>query len=260
MSITQKDFFLFQLQKSTPHFLYSVTFSESLYHCSLATTQQIQREECIVLSFYRAMTIYLPCVPKEASNVKRNSIQFNSNTIQCNAINNNLYCLRSLLGAAFLPTVQIKQGALVAFPREFLGTNIHVFGKGTIGTVVVLLDERVFAHHQKTAGAGDKDGNLDPQPQFGPFLVVGLVGIGRHDFLLVGDSRPDLFDGLGLHLGLGTNLGDGLNRTELGGARDAGAAGGGHCGASAERQGASEASGCCQRLCFVYFVLFCSCV
>jgi len=118
--------------------------------------------------------------------------------------------------------------------------------------VVVFLDDPVLGHHQEGTGTANKERDLDPQPQLVPFLVVGFVGIGRHDLLLVGDSRPDLFDGLGLHLGLGTDLGDGLDRTELGVA----VAGGCHNGASAKRQGASEASGCYQRL----IVCVCVCV
>ena len=150
-----------------------------------------------------------------------------------------------LFGAARPPAIQVKECALIAFPREFLGPDRHVFGHGTIGTMVVFLDEPVLDHHHKAPGSGDKDGHFDPQPQLGPFFVVRLVGISRHDLLLVGDSCPDLFDGLGLHLGLGTDLGDGLDRTELG----ACSGNGSRYRAAADRQGASEASGCYQRLC-----------
>ena len=163
------------------------------------------------------------------------------------------FSLSRLFGAACLPTVQVEQGALIAFPGEFLGSDRHVFGEGTIRAVVVFLNGSVLGHHEEASRTTDKDGNLDPQPQLGPFFVEGFVGVCRRELLLVGDSCPNLFDGLGLHLGFGTDLWNGLDRTELRGACCCG------CGTATNRQGASEASGCYQRLCFC-FVCACACV
>lgn len=69
-----------------------------------------------------------------------------------------------LFFAALFPAIQFKERALIAFPWEFLGTDGHVFGERTIGTVVVFFNGGVLHHHQNASGASDKDGNLDPDP------------------------------------------------------------------------------------------------
>ncbi|VEU43090.1 unnamed protein product [Pseudo-nitzschia multistriata] len=129
-----------------------------------------------------------------------------------------LACLRRLLLlAALLPAVQVEKGALVALPGKLLGADGHVVREGSLGPVVVLLDGQVLGDHREAAGDADDDGDPDPGPELGPLLVVGLVGVGRQDLLLVGDPGPDLLDGLGLHLGLRPGLGDRLDPAGVGG-------------------------------------------
>lgn len=82
-----------------------------------------------------------------------------------------------------------------------------------MGTVVVLFNGQILEHPKENDGTTNEDGDLDPGPEFLPFLIEGLVRFGGHQFLLVGDSGPDLFNCLLLHVGLGTQSRDGLDRT-----------------------------------------------
>jgi hypothetical protein len=141
-----------------------------------------------------------------------------------------------LLGTALRPAVAVQEVTVTALPGEFLAADLHVLREGSVGTVVVLLDEHVLADPEDHDGAANEDGDLDPRPEFLPLLGVGLVGLGRHQFLLVGDPRPDLVDGLALHLGFGSQPGDGLDGPASG-------CGGGSSSEAASHQVAGNVSG-----------------
>lgn len=107
----------------------------------------------------------------------------------------------------------MEEIALTALPGEFLLTDSHVFRKGTLGTVVVLLNDKILEDTKDDAGSTEKDGNLDPGPQFGPFFGMRFVGVGCHDFFLVGNTGADLGNGLLFHLLFSTQPRNGNDRS-----------------------------------------------
>jgi hypothetical protein len=117
-----------------------------------------------------------------------------------------------LCRTALLPALQVEEIALGTFPREFLLADTHVLGQGTFGAVVVFLKDKILAHTKDDAGTTDEERNLDPGPQFAPFLRMRLVGVAGHDFLLVGNAGTELGHSLGLHLCFGTQSRNGLDR------------------------------------------------
>jgi hypothetical protein len=106
----------------------------------------------------------------------------------------------------------VEEIALGAFPREFLLADAHVLGQGTFGAVVVFLKDKILADTKENAGTTDEERNLDPGPQFRPFLIMRLMGVAGHDFLLVGHAGAKLGYSLGLHFGFGTQSRNSLDR------------------------------------------------
>ena len=113
--------------------------------------------------------------------------------------------------STFLPTFQIKERALVTAPGEFLRTDIHVFGEGSGGFVMMFFDDGILEKHGDTTGDHHIERNFNPRPQFLPFLVVRFVWIGRQDFLLIRDPCTDLINHFRFHFGFGPDLRYGLD-------------------------------------------------
>jgi hypothetical protein len=118
-----------------------------------------------------------------------------------------------LLRTAFLPAFSVQKVAVTTLPGEFLATDLHVLREGSMRAVVVLFNGQILDDTEDDDGTTNEDRDLDPRPQLLPFLIEGLVGLGGHHFLLVGDPSPDLFNGLLLHVSLGTQPGNGLDGT-----------------------------------------------
>ena len=118
-----------------------------------------------------------------------------------------------LFCTALLPAIQIKKITLSTFPREFLGADTHVFWKGSMRTVLVHFEEGILHQSKNDDWSTNKDGNLDPVPQFSPFFGMGLVGAGGHDFSLVGQTSTDLSNGFGFHFLFRSQTRDGEYRT-----------------------------------------------
>ena len=115
------------------------------------------------------------------------------------------------LGAAFLPTMEVEQVALIAFPWEFLAADTHVFRKGSFGTVLMFYHNLILQNHEEAKGAANVNRDLDPVPHFVPFFLERFVGIGFCQFLLVRKAGPDLCDGFSLHLFLSAQPWDGAD-------------------------------------------------
>lgn len=145
-------------------------------------------------------------------------------------------CFLSLFGTALPPAFQVKEIAVRALPGIVLVADTHVFWKGSVGTVVMFLEDQILGDGKEAAGTAKEDGDLDPDPQFVPLFGVALVRVGFHELLLVGDAGADLCNGLGLHFGLGPELGNGLD----------GSSGTGGTGSGGQRH-ASAGQALCQR-------------
>ena len=117
------------------------------------------------------------------------------------------------LGFALLPALHVKEITFTALPGEFLVANNHVVGQRSIETVGMFVKDGRVQDGKNANGDSNRKGNVNPSPHF-VHLFFGSVVAG-HEFLLVSHTSPNLFHGLGLHGGFGTNLGDSLRRAAL---------------------------------------------
>mmetsp|Transcript_3736 Transcript_3736/g.5392 ORF Transcript_3736/g.5392 Transcript_3736/m.5392 type:complete len:251 (-) Transcript_3736:28-780(-) len=121
----------------------------------------------------------------------------------------NLGSLSGLLSTALLPALQIKQSTSLTFPREFLDLNSHIIRHGTVPTVRMRHKQHILNNRKDAHRCSHHRRNLYPLPHLGELLLGGVFG-GFHDFLLATDTCTEVGDGLGLHLCLGAETGDGL--------------------------------------------------
>ena len=106
-----------------------------------------------------------------------------------------------------------QRGRIHHTAREFLAADTHVFRKRSFVTVWMFVKEQRVGEGKKANGEANHEGNVNPSPHF-MNVFFGSV-LASHEFLLESHSSTNLFHGLGLHGGFGTNLGDCLRRAAL---------------------------------------------
>lgn len=84
--------------------------------------------------------------------------------------------LLRLFGVALLPALAIKEITFTALPRKFLGSDGHVFRKGGLVTVRVLVKDKRIGDREPNDGQGNRKRIVQPFPHFVDIVVAMCLG------------------------------------------------------------------------------------